>query len=27
MIGVTEAGCEIFTLSPTGMDQPPFEAG
>jgi methionyl aminopeptidase len=24
MIGVTEAGVEIFTLSPTGMDKPPY---
>jgi methionyl aminopeptidase len=26
MIGVTDSGCEIFTLSPAGMDKPPFEA-
>jgi methionyl aminopeptidase len=24
MIGVTETGCEIFTLSPTGMHKPPY---
>jgi methionyl aminopeptidase len=24
MIGVTETGCEIFTLSPAGLDKPPF---
>ena len=24
MLGVTETGCEIFTLSPTGMDKPPY---
>jgi methionyl aminopeptidase len=24
MIGVTETGCEIFTLSPTGLDKPPY---
>ena len=24
MIGVTETGCEIFTLSPVGMHKPPF---
>jgi methionyl aminopeptidase len=24
MIGVTEGGCEIFTLSPAGMDKPPI---
>ena len=24
MIGVTETGCEIFTLSPAGMDKPPL---
>ena len=23
-IGVTETGCEIFTLSPKGLDKPPF---
>ena len=23
MIGVTETGCEIFTLSPAGLDKPP----
>ena len=23
-IGVTETGCEIFTLSPAGLDKPPF---
>jgi methionyl aminopeptidase len=26
MIGVTETGCEIFTLSPAGMHKPPYEA-
>ena len=25
-IGVTEDGCEIFTLSPTGLDHPPYAA-
>ena len=24
MIGVTETGCEIFTLSPAGLDKPPY---
>jgi len=24
-IGITEDGCEIFTLSPTGRDKPPYE--
>ena len=24
-IGVTETGCEIFTTSPAGLDQPPYE--
>jgi methionyl aminopeptidase len=24
MIGVTETGCEIFTLSPAGMTKPPY---
>ena len=24
MIGVTEDGCEIFTLSPIGLDKPPY---
>ena len=24
MVGVTETGCEIFTLSPAGLDKPPF---
>jgi methionyl aminopeptidase len=24
MVGVTEEGCEIFTLSPTGLDKPPL---
>ena len=23
-IGVTENGCEIFTLSPAGLDHPPY---
>jgi methionyl aminopeptidase len=26
MIGVTETGCEIFTLSPAGFTAPPYEA-
>jgi methionyl aminopeptidase len=26
MIGVTETGCEIFTLSPAGLDKPPYDA-
>ena len=26
MIGVTETGCEIFTLSPAGLDKPPYAA-
>ncbi len=26
-IGVTETGCEIFTLSPKGLDQPPYNLG
>ena len=25
MIGVTETGCEIFTLSPAGLDKPPYK--
>ncbi|OUI79178.1 methionine aminopeptidase [Commensalibacter intestini] len=25
MMGVTEDGCEVFTYSPTGMNQPPYE--
>lgn len=25
-IGITETGCEIFTLSPAGLDRPPFPA-
>jgi len=24
MVGVTETGCEIFTLSPAGLDKPPY---
>jgi methionyl aminopeptidase len=24
MVGVTETGCEIFTLSPKGLDKPPY---
>ena len=24
-IGVTADGCEIFTLSPAGLDKPPYE--
>jgi methionyl aminopeptidase len=24
-IGITEDGCEIFTISPAGLDRPPFE--
>src|SRR6195952_656090 len=27
MIGVTEDGCEIFTLSPGGLDKPPYPPG
>ena len=23
-IGITETGCEIFTLSPTGLSHPPY---
>ncbi len=23
-IGITETGCEIFTLSPTGLHRPPY---
>ncbi len=26
-VGVTETGCEIFTLSPAGFDHPPYNAG
>jgi hypothetical protein len=26
MIGVTETGCEIFTLSPVGFSKPPYRA-
>jgi methionyl aminopeptidase len=26
MIGVTHNGCEIFTLSPRGLDKPPYDA-
>ena len=26
MVGVTEDGCEIFTLSPAGLDKPPYRA-
>ena len=26
MVGVTEDGCEIFTLSPAGLDHPPYPA-
>jgi methionyl aminopeptidase len=25
-VGVTEAGCEIFTLSPRGLQRPPYRA-
>ncbi|MBE1237943.1 type I methionyl aminopeptidase [Phaeovibrio sulfidiphilus] len=25
-VGITEDGCEIFTLSPTGMDRPPYSS-
>ena len=25
MVGVTEQGCEVFTLSPAGMHKPPYE--
>ena len=24
-VGVTETGCEIFTLSPAGLDKPPVK--
>ena len=27
MVGVTEDGCEIFTLSPKGYNKPPYGAG
>ena len=27
MIGVTEDGCEIFTLSPAGLHKPPYQHG
>ena len=27
MIGVTETGCEIFTLSPAGLHKPPAKSG
>jgi len=27
MIGVTDVGCEIFTLSPAGLDKPPYIVG
>src|SRR5690242_3494303 len=27
MIGVNETGCEIFTLSPAGLDKPPYGGG
>ncbi len=27
MIGVNDAGCEIFTLSPAGLDKPPYIVG
>ncbi len=26
MVGVTEEGCEVFTLSPAGLDRPPYGA-
>ena len=26
MVGVTETGCEVFTLSPAGLNKPPYEA-
>ena len=26
-VGVTTDGVEIFTLSPTGLDKPPYEVG
>ena len=26
MVGVTETGCEVFTLSPAGLDKPPYRA-
>ncbi|MEO0619813.1 MAG: type I methionyl aminopeptidase, partial [Pseudomonadota bacterium] len=25
-IGITEVGCEIFTVSPAGLHQPPYLA-
>ena len=25
-VGVTETGCEVFTLSPRGLDRPPYSA-
>ena len=27
MVGVTVDGCEVFTLSPAGLDKPPYAAG
>lgn len=27
MVGVTETGCEVFTLSPAGLDCPPYKLG
>jgi methionyl aminopeptidase len=26
MVGVTETGCEVFTLSPAGLHKPPYAA-
>ena len=26
MVGVTETGCEVFTLSPAGIDKPPYRS-
>lgn len=26
MVGVTETGCEVFTISPAGLHRPPYEA-
>jgi methionyl aminopeptidase len=25
-VGITEDGCEIFTLSPAGLDRPPYHS-
>ena len=24
-LGITEQGCEVFTLSPKGLDKPPYQ--